>query len=259
MVAARAADPRYGSRVVDVEVDYDGERCLWAVTDEGPGFDVERVLQARQEDADALLRPWGRGILLMKAFLDDVRFEAGGRRVLLTLRRTSGEEKRRQPRLAVQRPVRVAPIRPDGSVDWGAACEAVSRNLSADGMAILQARLASSSRVLIGIDWDGQLLQVPAEVRHCRPVQGDVVEIGCRFQPPPAAAESGVERAVGALLDRIRGQPHPPAPVGLAPRVLALPQADDVPLRVVAQILRWVPIMEGVFDVGACFLGLEGA
>jgi anti-sigma regulatory factor (Ser/Thr protein kinase) len=303
VMAQRAADPRYGERVVDVEMDYDGQRCRWAVTDQGRGFDVEQVLRQSEDDPEALLRPSGRGILMMRAFLDEVRFESGGRRVLLTLYRTSGEEKRRQPRLALQQQVRVAPIRPDGSVDWDAACAAVAQNLSQDGMAILQARLATAGRVLIGIDWEGRFLQVPAEVRHCRTLAGDMMEIGCRFQPaPPAAAEvDEVQQAVDALLARLEGQQVPAverrthprtiyngrlgiaggpptepdfgfarnlsrggigflttAPLGMGPRVLSLPQAG-APLRVVSQVLRCVPIVEGVFDVGARFLGLERA
>lgn len=43
-VAARAADPRYAGRLVDVEIVYNGQRCDWVLTQEGPGFDVERVL-----------------------------------------------------------------------------------------------------------------------------------------------------------------------------------------------------------------------
>jgi hypothetical protein len=275
------------------------------VTDEGHGFDVEGVLRQREVDADALLRPCGRGILLMKAFLDEVRFELGGRRVLLTLCRACGE-KRRHLRLPLTRPVRVAPVRPDGSVDWDAAYGAVAQNLSPDGMAILQARLSITGRVLIGLDWEGRLFQIPAEVRHCRTLDGDVVEIGCRFQPAPRAApapeEGEVQQAVGAILaglevqqepssERrahpraaytarvgIEGGPQPepafgfarnlscsgialltPAPVALAPRTLSLPQAGGAPLRVVAEVLRCVPIMNGVFDVGARFVGLEGA
>src|SRR6266542_546797 len=34
-LAARAADPRFSARTVEVAVEYDGERCRWALTDEG--------------------------------------------------------------------------------------------------------------------------------------------------------------------------------------------------------------------------------
>src|SRR5260370_26179714 len=42
-LAGRAADPRYVARCVDIEVVYNGQRCDWVLTQEGPGFDVERV------------------------------------------------------------------------------------------------------------------------------------------------------------------------------------------------------------------------
>jgi anti-sigma regulatory factor (Ser/Thr protein kinase) len=149
-LAQRAADPRYGLRPVDVHVEYDGERCRWTLTDQGQGFDVESVL-ARAADPDfEVMLSSGRGILMMRSFLDDVRYEAGGRRVVLTLDRPSGEEKRKTTRLSVQRPIRVAPVRTDGTVDWDAAYEGVSQNLSNEGMAILQARLTKSERILIG-------------------------------------------------------------------------------------------------------------
>lgn len=208
-LAQRAADPHYGSRPVEVSVEYDGERCHWSFTDQGKGFDVERVLaRASSADAAEMVLSSGRGILLMRAFLDDVRYEMKGRRTILTLARPSGEEKRRAPRHPLQQPIRVVPIRADGAVDWDAAHEAVAQNLSSGGIAILQGRLANSERVLIGIDWRGQMLYVPAEVRHCQSRGGDVVELGCRFQVSPAAQSSGaksdnVERAISAMLERL--------------------------------------------------------
>jgi anti-sigma regulatory factor (Ser/Thr protein kinase) len=213
-LAARAADPAFGERIVDVETRYDGESCCWVLTDQGQGFDVERVLRRAEEpDEEAFLRASGRGLLMTKAFLDEVRYEAGGRRALLTLYRSSGKERRRNPRLAVQTPVRVVPVRPDGSVDWDAAYAAVARNLSPEGMGILQARLATAPRVLIALDWQGQVLYLPAEVRHCQSLGGDAVEIGCDFRPSssptgagPSEEEAGAQQAVGKLLDQLAGQ-----------------------------------------------------
>ncbi len=208
-LAQRAADPCYGSRLVDVHVSYDGERCHWILTDQGKGFDVERVLEraAANEEPELMLAS-GRGILLMRSFLDDVRYELGGRRAVLTLARPSGEEKRRTPRLPLQRPIRVAPFREDGAVDWDAAHEAVATDLSSGGIAILQDRLANSERILIGIDWQGQMLYVPAAVRHCQARGGGVVELGCCFQVSPAAQSDGskngdVDHAIGALLEQL--------------------------------------------------------
>ncbi len=241
-LAARSVDPRYGNRPVEVCIDYDGERCHWTFTDQGPGFDVERALaRAEHPDPETMLAS-GRGLVLMRALLDDVRYEAGGRRVVLTMMRPSGEERRREARLPVQRPVRVAPVRTDGTVDWEAAYEGVSQNLSHDGMAILQARLASSDRILIGIDWEGQMLYVPAEVRHCQSGNGEVVELGCRFQVSSVAAARSatttghVDRAISAMMEQLNcpsvphdeRRAHPRA--AYTARILIRTRADSEPV-----------------------------
>jgi anti-sigma regulatory factor (Ser/Thr protein kinase) len=222
-LAARVANPHYGMRPVEMHVDYDGERCRWTITDQGKGFDVQRVLAHSDQPESALCS--GRGILLMRALLDDVRYELGGRRAVLTLVHPAGEEKRRMLRLPVERPIHVVPIREDGTVNWDGAYEAVSQDLSPDGMAIVQARLATSARILVGIDWQGQFLYVPAEVRHCQPRGGGVVELGCRFLVSPSsaaketAADADLERAIGGLLDEVKAESVPPDDRRVHPRV----------------------------------------
>jgi anti-sigma regulatory factor (Ser/Thr protein kinase) len=216
-LAQRVSDPRLQDRFVDIVMDYDGSRCRWTITDQGKGFDYQAVLRRQETDDPEVLLSSGRGILLMRSFLDDVRYEAGGRRLVLTLNRPSGEEKRQAPRQALNHPLRVAPIRPDGSVDWDAAYAAVSRNLSASGVALLQQGLTSSQRVLIGIDAGGRVVYVPAEIRHCQKLTGNLVELGCRFQMPAEAAAGlpeakpleAVHQAIGELLDR-GTSPHLP-------------------------------------------------
>src|SRR5262245_60760580 len=108
-LAQRVADPHYAERIVDVVVDYDGERCRWIISDQGAGFDVERVLKRLETDDPDILLASGRGILLMRTFLDEVLYECGGRRVILTLKHDSGEEKRHAPRLPLYQPLHVAP------------------------------------------------------------------------------------------------------------------------------------------------------
>jgi hypothetical protein len=116
-------------------------------------------------------------------------------------------ERRHFPRAAVHKPLKVAPIRPDGSVDWDAAYEAVSKNFSEDGVGLLQARLATTDRIIIAIATEGAPLYVPVEVRHCRSLGGDVVELGCRFQRKIAPATpdplTKVHEAVGVLLEHL--------------------------------------------------------
>ncbi|MCI0682475.1 MAG: PilZ domain-containing protein [Gemmataceae bacterium] len=212
-LAERGADPRLAARVVDVHIECDADRCRWIVTDEGPGFDVEAVLRRHDSDDPEVLLASGRGILIMKSFLDEVRWELGGRRLILGLARTNGEEKRQELRVPRQQPVRVAPIRPDGTVDWAAAHEAVARNWSEHGIGLLQERLAQTERILIGMAVNDQMIYVPAEVRHCRSGSGDIVELGCRFQTAPAAASpaapetapapaAGLHEAITTLLEQ---------------------------------------------------------
>ncbi len=205
-LAQRSADPHYAGRAVRVDVDYDGQRCTWAITDEGQGFDFERYLSREMPDETEVWLSSGRGILLMRAFLDEVRYEAGGRRAVLALDRSSGAERREHPRQPLRQRVRVAPIRDDGTVDWEAAHEAVSHDLSESGIAVLQARLARADRLILGLEVEGQPIYLPAEVRHVRALDEGFVELGCRFlaaAPPGAAAvaqDEAVAEAVAALL-----------------------------------------------------------
>ena len=186
-LAERAADPVLSARVVDILMDYDGDACRWIITDEGQGFDVERVMARCLSDDPEIMLSSGRGILMMHSFLDDLYYDLGGRRVILTLDRRSGEEKRHEPRVPVSVPFRVAPLLPDGAPDWAAAYDAVSRDFSRHGVALIQEGLAQGQRVLIGITRNGETVYVPAEVRHCRTLTPGCVEVGCEFQIAPVA------------------------------------------------------------------------
>jgi anti-sigma regulatory factor (Ser/Thr protein kinase) len=210
-LAMRASDPAYGSCQVDIETNYDGQRYTWVLTDQGQGFDADKVLRRREEpEEEAFLRPSGRGILLMKAFLDDVRYEDRGRRVVLTFLRSSGEERRQCPRIPLEAPLRIAPLQADGSVDWDLAYEALAQNLSAQGIGILQAHLATASRVLIALDCQGQVLYLPAEIRHCQRLDGKGVEIGCRFLADTKEQNhhgaTDVDKALAGLLESLAAE-----------------------------------------------------
>jgi anti-sigma regulatory factor (Ser/Thr protein kinase) len=211
-LAERMADPALAAREVEVLIDYDGTRCSWRITDEGHGFDVDRAMaRAAADEPDTTLAS-GRGILMMRAFMDEVRYELGGRRLILTLLRASGLEKRRSDRLTFEQPLRIVPVDADAHVDWDAAYEAVSRNISRDGLTLLQAKLATTQRILIGMPAGDQVEYLPAEIRHCRAVTGEIVELGCRFQasepvqpePLDGTIVEAVHQAVEALLAQIQ-------------------------------------------------------
>jgi anti-sigma regulatory factor (Ser/Thr protein kinase) len=202
VLAERSADPRYASRQVTIIMDYDGVRCRWTIADEGPGFDPSRYLARDQTDEAELWLASGRGILLMRAFMDEVQYEQGGRQVTLTLVKDPEAERRKQIRLSHQQAVRVTPVRSDGSIDWSAAQDGVLRNLSPDGVSVLQQQLAGTERILLGFDSAGQPLYIPARVRHCRLLGEGVVEIGCEFDRPESSPSDprAVEEAIAALL-----------------------------------------------------------
>jgi anti-sigma regulatory factor (Ser/Thr protein kinase) len=225
-LAERGADPAYSGRTVTIGVDCDGERCRWSLTDEGRGFDVETVLRQIEPTEENLLTPSGRGILMMRAFLDEVRFEAGGRRVVMTLHRAYKNEQRQHPRVAEQRGVRVAPIRADGSVDWEAARDGLIRDVSAGGISLLHKDLARVERIIIGLDVDGRPVYIPAEVRHWKALDGGVMDIGCRFLlNTPSKAEAllcerlKVQSAVAELLSHLDARELPADERRAYPRV----------------------------------------
>jgi anti-sigma regulatory factor (Ser/Thr protein kinase) len=181
-VADRCADSAFASRTVDVRSFYDGRSIRWTLTDQGPGFDAEGV-QRRLAEEGPTERASGRGLLMMRAFLDEVHFDQGGRRVLLVLHR-SGRENRASPRYPLERNVRVTPIEDDGTVRWEAGHEALLRNVSSGGLALLQHHLSTTSRLLVTIPTSNEPLALTAEIRHVRTLADNVVEVGCRFEMP---------------------------------------------------------------------------
>tara|TARA_R110002072_G_scaffold302100_1_gene483956 strand:- start:142264 stop:143178 length:915 start_codon:yes stop_codon:yes gene_type:complete len=80
--------PPYCHRRVAVGVAINRDEAVFSVTDEGPGFDSS-TFEASDFDADA---PRGRGIRLMRTFMDSVEFREGGRQVVLTKQRYEESE-----------------------------------------------------------------------------------------------------------------------------------------------------------------------
>lgn len=68
---------RFGARVTP-------ERATFVIADQGNGFDVTALPDPTTPEF--LERPSGRGLLLMRAFTDDVRYNATGTRVTLVKR-----------------------------------------------------------------------------------------------------------------------------------------------------------------------------
>lgn len=217
-LAQRAADPVLCAREVDIVIDYDGAACQWIITDQGAGFDVDKVLARCTSDDPDLLLSSGRGIRMMKSFLDDVRYELNGRRVVLRLWRGSAQEKRRDSRVPLAAPFKVTPVGPDGAPAWSQTYDALSRDLSESGVALLQRQLAHAGTVLIGIQTEQGIVHVPAEVKHARPIGASGMELGCQFQeigasPPAAAPDSPqIEEVHAAILRMLEEQADKESP-----------------------------------------------
>lgn len=84
-VKIRRNESPYKDRKIFVQGRITREEARFTVRDEGPGFDPN--LLPTSIDPANLERSSGRGILLMKAFLDEVTFDATGNQVTLVKRR----------------------------------------------------------------------------------------------------------------------------------------------------------------------------
>ncbi len=84
LLAERRASPPYCFRKVSLEVTITAEEARFVITDEGPGFNP-RTLPDPLDPAN-LEKCSGRGILLMKTFMDHVQYNEKGNQVTLVKR-----------------------------------------------------------------------------------------------------------------------------------------------------------------------------
>lgn len=75
----------YKSRVVTISVSLTSEEGRFTIVDEGPGFDVDNLPDPL--DPENLLKPSGRGIMLINAFMDEVKFNETGNQICLVKKR----------------------------------------------------------------------------------------------------------------------------------------------------------------------------
>lgn len=80
----RRAAP-YAGRQVEIEAVYDLQRAAVTIRDEGPGFTTAELFD--RSIGSRLRGPYGRGIFLMRAFMDEVIYSATGNEVTLIKRR----------------------------------------------------------------------------------------------------------------------------------------------------------------------------
>lgn len=84
LLKSRAQDPAFANRRVRVEYQQTRESLNWRVSDEGPGFDWQAIMEPPQPGQ--LEKMHGRGILLSRLSFDVIRFEEPGNTVLLEKR-----------------------------------------------------------------------------------------------------------------------------------------------------------------------------
>lgn len=86
----RCSQSPYANRKITVHCKFDPDAVSVTITDEGQGFDPSLLPDPR--DPENLERPSGRGLLLMKTFLDEVAYNAKGNQVRMLKRRVPFEE-----------------------------------------------------------------------------------------------------------------------------------------------------------------------
>jgi CheY-like chemotaxis protein len=84
LAAERRGLEPYRSRRLRVRTDFDRRQAVFEIADEGPGFDPRRL--DRPVESEDLMRVGGRGLLLMRTFMDEVAYNAKGNVVTLTKR-----------------------------------------------------------------------------------------------------------------------------------------------------------------------------
>jgi CheY-like chemotaxis protein len=87
LAALRRAEEPYRDRRIRVHARLDREVVTYAIEDEGPGFDTSSL--DRPIDPEDLMRVGGRGLLLIRTFMDEVVFNEQGNRITLIKRSPS--------------------------------------------------------------------------------------------------------------------------------------------------------------------------
>jgi CheY-like chemotaxis protein len=85
LVDQRRAEEPYRDRRIFVEVKVSPDEARFVIRDDGKGFDVASVLASA--DPKALASERGRGVVLMRTFMDEVTYNTAGNEVTMVKRR----------------------------------------------------------------------------------------------------------------------------------------------------------------------------
>ncbi|WP_166832087.1 response regulator [Thalassoroseus pseudoceratinae] len=86
LAAERSTQLPYRDRRVRVHVKESPEEVVYRICDDGDGFDVSNLVYDPTDPAN-LLRPSGRGLYLIRTFMDEVHFNERGNEITLVHRR----------------------------------------------------------------------------------------------------------------------------------------------------------------------------
>lgn len=89
LLEERRADEPYCDRRIHVEATFSRQQASFVIRDEGPGFDPESLPDPT--DPANLEKAAGRGVLLMRSFMDEVSYNPSGNAVTLVKRRSDKE------------------------------------------------------------------------------------------------------------------------------------------------------------------------
>jgi hypothetical protein len=79
----------YNARKVKVLAVYSPLEVIYTIKDDGPGFDTAALPDPT--DLENLDKPSGRGLMLIRTFMDDVSFSATGSEIRMVKRRASAK------------------------------------------------------------------------------------------------------------------------------------------------------------------------
>jgi CheY-like chemotaxis protein len=88
LAAKRRSEPPYSDRKVHLTASFSREQATWTIRDEGRGFDPEVIPDPT--DPANLQRVSGRGLLLIRTFMDDVEFNTQANEIRMSKRRPVG-------------------------------------------------------------------------------------------------------------------------------------------------------------------------
>ncbi len=86
LIALRVGKSPYKDRRVEVVAQFSPDQVEFVIRNEGPGFDVSQLPDPT--DPENIARAHGRGVLLMRTFMDEVSYNETGNQVTLMKRKT---------------------------------------------------------------------------------------------------------------------------------------------------------------------------